>query len=105
MSYFLPSHVQKRLLRYALSYPQLIDTENLDLDQLDIAWGMRSSVELRDVGVEVHVSIGVLVSLCSNLHRTWPSFATCRPIWSLQPAGSVRSDSPFPQTCSEAESK
>jgi hypothetical protein len=79
MSFFIPSHIQKRLLRYALSYPQLIDTDNLDLDQLDIAWGMRSSVELRDVGVQVHVSIMRPSPLCSNIDRTWPSCVAFRP--------------------------
>ena len=80
MSFFLPSHVQKRLLRYALSYPQLIDTDNLDLSQLDIAWGMRSSVELRNVGVQVHVSIMCPSPLCSNIDRTWRNCVVSRPI-------------------------
>ncbi|KAI9837111.1 MAG: hypothetical protein M1819_000762 [Sarea resinae] len=53
MSYFLPSSFQKRLLRYALSRLELLDTDALDLEKLDIAWGKRSTVELRDVGLKL----------------------------------------------------
>jgi autophagy-related protein 2 len=55
MAFFLPSHIQKRLLRYALSQLELVDTDALDLEQLDIAWGQKSSVELRDVGLHIKV--------------------------------------------------
>jgi len=51
MSYFVPSFFQKRILRYALSRLDLLDTEALDLDRLDISWGKKSTIELRDVGV------------------------------------------------------
>ncbi|EAW06946.1 putative autophagy regulatory protein Atg2 [Aspergillus clavatus NRRL 1] len=53
MAYFLPSFFQKRLLRYALSRLELVDTEALDLDSLGIRWGQRSSVELRDIGLKL----------------------------------------------------
>lgn len=56
MSYFLPSYLQKRILRYALSQIELLDTDALDLDKLDIGWGRQSTVELRDVGV--HTTVG-----------------------------------------------
>jgi autophagy-related protein 2 len=55
MAYFIPSNIQKRFLRYALSRLELLDNESLDLDQLDIAWGSRSSIELRDVRLNVEV--------------------------------------------------
>ena len=55
MGYFLPSFVQKRILRYALSRLELLDTDALDLDKLDIVWGKRSTVELRDVGLRLKV--------------------------------------------------
>ena len=51
MSYFLPSFLQKRILRYALSRLELLDTGALNLENLDITWGKRSTVELRDVGI------------------------------------------------------
>lgn len=57
MTYFLPSFVQKRILRYALSRLELLDTEDLGLDKLDIAWGRKSTVELRDVGVHLKVCL------------------------------------------------
>lgn len=56
MAYFLPSFFQKRLLRYALSRLELVDTEALDLDSLGIRWGQRSTVELRDIGLKLEVS-------------------------------------------------
>lgn len=56
MAYFLPSFFQKRLLRYALSRLELVDTEALDLDSLGIRWGQRSTVELRDIGLRLKVS-------------------------------------------------
>lgn len=55
MASFLPSFFQKRLLRYALSRVELVDTEALDLDSLGIRWGQRSTVELRDIGLRLEV--------------------------------------------------
>ena len=57
MAYFLPSFFQKRLLRYVLSRLEFVDTEALDLDRLGIRWGQRSTVELRDVGLKLEVSV------------------------------------------------
>lgn len=54
--FFLPSAFQKRLLRYALSRLEVLDTDALDLENLDIAWGKRSTIELRDVGLRLKVS-------------------------------------------------
>lgn len=56
MASFLPSFFQKRLLRYALSRLELVDTEALDLDSLGIRWGQRSTVELRDIGLRLEVT-------------------------------------------------
>ncbi|EZG01154.1 hypothetical protein H106_08493 [Trichophyton rubrum CBS 735.88] len=53
MSYFIPSFFQKRLLRYALSRLEIVDTDALDLDSLGITWGQRSTFELRDVGLRL----------------------------------------------------
>lgn len=55
MAYFLPSFFQKRLLRYALSRLEFVDTEALDLDSLGIRWGQRSTVELRDIVLRLEV--------------------------------------------------
>ena len=63
MSYFfLPSSFQKRLLRYALSRLHLLDTDALDLENLDIAWGQRSVVELRDVRLRIKVRLVLSVA-------------------------------------------
>jgi len=50
MAYFLPHLVQKRLLRYALSRLDLLETDALDLDRLGIEWGRQSTFELTEVG-------------------------------------------------------
>ena len=63
MAYFIPSFFQKRLLRYALSRLEILDTDALGLDNLDIAWGQRSTVELRDVGLKMGVCMPLLYLL------------------------------------------
>lgn len=66
MSYFMPSFLQKRILRYALSRLELLDTDALDLEKLDIAWGRRSTVELRDT--PVHTKVGNKAGGMGSLH-------------------------------------
>ncbi|KAL8762973.1 MAG: hypothetical protein Q9184_001123 [Pyrenodesmia sp. 2 TL-2023] len=66
MAYFLPSYFQKRILRYALSKLDLLDAEQLNLDNLDVAWGKRSVVELRDVGVQL-TKLASLIQLPPHL--------------------------------------
>lgn len=53
MTFFIPSYFQKRILRYVLSRLDFVDSEQLDLNNLDIAWGKKSVVELRNIGVQV----------------------------------------------------
>lgn len=53
MAYFLPSYLQKRLLRYGLSHLDLIETDDLDLDNLGLTFGQRSVVELKNVSIKV----------------------------------------------------
>ncbi|PCH03072.1 Autophagy-related protein 2 [Penicillium occitanis (nom. inval.)] len=60
MDYFLPSFVQKRLLRYALSQLELVDTEAIDLDSLGIRWGQRSTFELRELGLRLDKLTSIL---------------------------------------------
>jgi hypothetical protein len=62
MDYFLPSFVQKRLLRYAISRLEIIDTEAIDLDSLGIRWGQRSTFELRELGLRLDVSERFVIS-------------------------------------------
>lgn len=51
MAFFLPSSIQKRLLRYALSRLELLDTDALRLEELEIGWGKRNTIELRNIGL------------------------------------------------------
>lgn len=47
----------KRLLRYALSQLELLEEETLDLDNLDLAFGRTTTLEFKDVGVRLKVSV------------------------------------------------
>ena len=69
MGYFLPSFVQKRLLRYALSRLELVDTDALDLDNLGITWGQRSSFELKNVGLRLQVSLSIKEDVANTTRR------------------------------------
>jgi hypothetical protein len=40
-----------------------LDTDALDLDKLDITWGKRSTVEVRDIGV--HTKVRIFYIFCS----------------------------------------
>ena len=66
MSYFIPSFIQKRILRYALSRLELLDTDALGMDNLDISWGKRSTIELKDVGIRIK-KLSALLQLPQNL--------------------------------------
>jgi autophagy-related protein 2 len=55
MAFFLPSYIQKRLLRYALSRLEFVDTDDLNLDKLGVTLGQRSVIELKDVGLRIEV--------------------------------------------------
>jgi autophagy-related protein 2 len=54
-SYFQASSMPKRLLQYALSRLDILDTDALNLENLDIAWGKNSTFEFRDVGLHLKV--------------------------------------------------
>lgn len=60
MAYWLPSFFQKRLLRYALSRLELVDTDALDLERLGIRWGQRSTFELQDIGLKLEKLASIL---------------------------------------------
>ncbi|KAL9586190.1 MAG: hypothetical protein Q9212_001061 [Teloschistes hypoglaucus] len=62
MAFFLPSYFQKRILRYALSRIDLLDSDQLNLDNFDIAWGRKSVIELRDVGLQLE-KVAALIKL------------------------------------------
>lgn len=60
MAAFFPSFwgsaMSKRLLRYALSRLELLDTEALDVDNLDFALGRNTVFEFRNVGIKLQAS-------------------------------------------------
>ena len=60
MSYFIPNFLQKRILRYVLSKLEVLDTDTIGLDKLDITWGRTSSIELKDVGIHLHKAASLL---------------------------------------------
>ncbi|RYP64920.1 hypothetical protein DL771_008552 [Monosporascus sp. 5C6A] len=50
---FRSSNMPKRLLRYALSRLELLDTEALDMDKLDFTLGMNTVFTFQDVGIKL----------------------------------------------------
>ncbi|KOS23114.1 Autophagy-related protein 2 [Escovopsis weberi] len=50
---FRSSSMPKRLLRYALSRLELLDSDALDLENLDLALGRNTVFEFRDVGIRL----------------------------------------------------
>lgn len=52
-AYFQASSMPKRLLQYALSRLEILDTDALGLENLDIAWGKNSIFEFKDVGLRL----------------------------------------------------
>ncbi|RYP61145.1 hypothetical protein DL769_007857 [Monosporascus sp. CRB-8-3] len=50
---FRSSNMPKRLLRYALSRLELLDTEALDIDKLDFTLGMNTVFTFQDVGIKL----------------------------------------------------
>lgn len=57
----------KRLLQYALSRLEILDTDALDLENLDIAWGKNSVFEFKDVGLQLRVKF------LSTLSQRYPN--------------------------------
>lgn len=61
MDFFLPASFQKRILRFALTYLDFVETDDLDLDKLDITLGQRSVIELKNVGLRIQVCQALFV--------------------------------------------
>lgn len=66
MTNWIPSSIQKRLLRYALNRSGLLDVTGIDLDNLDISWGRRTALEFKNVNLNVEYLAG-LAKLPPNL--------------------------------------
>jgi hypothetical protein len=45
--------MSKRLLRYALSRLEFLDTDALDVDKLDLEWGRNNVLTFQDVGIRL----------------------------------------------------
>ncbi|ORY64949.1 uncharacterized protein BCR38DRAFT_484422 [Pseudomassariella vexata] len=50
---FDKSNLPKRLLRYALSRLDILETDELDLDKLDLTWGKNNVFTFHDVGIKL----------------------------------------------------
>ncbi|KAM0707211.1 hypothetical protein Q7P35_006542 [Cladosporium inversicolor] len=66
MTGWIPSSIQKRLLRYALSKSGLLDVTGIDLDNLDISWGRKTALEFKNVNLNVEY-LATLAKLPPNL--------------------------------------
>jgi hypothetical protein len=56
MAFWFPASVQRGALRYLLSLAP-IDMNTVDAQQLDLAWGKLTTLELRDVGLDIKVGL------------------------------------------------
>ncbi|KAG9243896.1 hypothetical protein BJ878DRAFT_422546 [Calycina marina] len=52
-SFLANSSMPKRLLHYALSRLEIIDTDALDLENLEISWGTQNKFEFTDIGLRL----------------------------------------------------
>lgn len=59
----------KRLLRYAMAKFDIFEDDALDLENLDLGFGLKNTFEFKDVGLKVDVSLA--------LGPTWPT----APAW------------------------
>jgi autophagy-related protein 2 len=66
MTGWIPSSIQKRLLRYALNKSGLLDVTGIDLDNLDISWGRKTALEFKNVNLNVEY-LATLAKLPPNL--------------------------------------
>ncbi|KAK9776531.1 hypothetical protein SCAR479_06854 [Seiridium cardinale] len=57
---FGSSNMSKRLLRYALSRLEFLDTDALDVDKLDLEWGRNNVLTFQDVGIRLEKLEGLL---------------------------------------------
>lgn len=70
-SFLATSSMPKRLLHYALSRLEIIDTDALDLENLDISWGKQNKFEFTDVGLRLKVRLFSRNSiLCTETCKT-----------------------------------
>lgn len=52
---FRSSAMPKRLLRYAMAKFDIFEDDALDLENLDLGFGLRNTFEFKDVGLKVDV--------------------------------------------------
>ncbi|KAK6429682.1 autophagy-related protein 2, partial [Oleoguttula sp. CCFEE 5521] len=62
MSSWIPTSIQKRLLRYAITRFGILDDDALDLDSFDITWGRKNTLEFKNVGLNLE-RLAVLATL------------------------------------------
>nr|OQO30071.1 hypothetical protein B0A51_02756 [Rachicladosporium sp. CCFEE 5018] len=59
---WIPTSIQKRLLRYAITRFGILDDDALDLDSFDITWGRKNTLEFKNVGLNLE-KLAVLATL------------------------------------------
>lgn len=61
----------KRLIRYTLSKLDYFETDALDLDKIDVAWGQSSHLTWQDVGLKIDASYTRHFSLTRSHASIW----------------------------------
>lgn len=54
---FRSSAMPKRLLRYAIAKFDIFEDDALDLENLDLGFGLKNTFEFKDVGLKVEVGL------------------------------------------------
>ncbi|TAQ84680.1 hypothetical protein B7494_g6997 [Chlorociboria aeruginascens] len=75
--FFQTTQMPKRFIQYALSQLEIFETDTLDLENLDIAWGRKSTFDFRDVGLRVK-KLETLVHLPPTFELTKARIALLR---------------------------
>ncbi|KAF2429472.1 hypothetical protein EJ08DRAFT_650485 [Tothia fuscella] len=68
-SFGIPAYIQRHILAFILNRIAIVDPKTFDLDQLDIAFGKRSTFELRDIQL-LPDKLSHLLHLPENLQAT-----------------------------------
>lgn len=77
----------KRLLRYAMARFDIFEDDALDLENLDLGFGLRNTFEFKDVGLKVEVRLyATILALPSECPRgtctdTYDSIENKRAAW------------------------
>lgn len=85
--------MSKRLLRYALSRLEFLDTDALDVDKLDLEWGRNNVLTFQDVGIKLEACqptfIPLVLYFVMETYVPYTNTALCTETRTFTPAPSI----------------